>query len=281
MPPGTAAERHGWRIRIRPILAVFGGILIGASLVLVSGGGWPAGLGTDTHETCVLSQYISVVPNVLIPDVMVNAPYGGEGWGNGTIPENFTGSWYLAPPTGTQTYGFGTSAANGTAQLVVVTVNFSVYREANVTSVGHGEAAPCEAEFGLAAQPPNQRVEEGGTIISTNSSSDVGEPDFAAYPGDAGASGKVLFDNGFSTPNVPNVSTCGGPSQTLSESSSAGLEVFVPVSIQGLNYSLPFALPFQESFHYWLPANFGAWEIDDLAQTPSGGGYAFSFTPCR
>jgi hypothetical protein len=92
----------------------------------------------------------------------------------------------------------------------------------------------------------------------------------------------VTFVNGFDASNSPDFSTCGGPNGTISLT-SLFLTLTYHTRIDGSPVNVSFLAPITNaSFHYWFPANFGSWAIDDLeAAAGPGGGLAFSYLgPC-
>jgi hypothetical protein len=78
------------------------------------------------------------------------------------------------------------------------------------------------------------------------------------------------------------VNTCHTGPATLTVSSNR-LTVFVDFVLGNHVQTVPITLPVSESFHYWFPAGYGAWSVDDLRNGAAGfgPGDAFEFVPCQ
>jgi len=240
------------------------------------------GWGPAYHWDCLGAGEVAFFPDYFIPAVLVNSPYGGSGWGNGTIPVSFPGAW-SGPPDGVTKVDFGTGALRGQALGAFFSVNLSVSATQNVTEWGTGFNTRCSQPFTVQFQTPANYIEIGGSILGQNNTSDANEPHYALF--DQGSQvpplHSLLFNNSFSGANRANVSTCGYQSQWLPLTISSSLEVWFPVTIDGKNYTIPYLLTFVQTFHYWFPANFGIWQIDNLsAPGGPGGGWAFSYSKC-
>jgi len=60
-----------------------------------------------------------------------------------------------------------------------------------------------------------------------------------------------------------------------------GLSVSFRIDLGNQSFWIATELPFTEQYHYSFPANFGTWQVDNLsAPGGSGGGWAFSYSPC-
>ncbi|MGD0258149.1 MAG: hypothetical protein ABSB90_09785 [Thermoplasmata archaeon] len=125
---------------------------------------------------------------------------------------------------------------------------------------------------------PGSYAELGGEILGPNNTSDFDEPTAADLP--TGPS-NLTFNNSFFAVNSEEITTCRGPAHWLSPIHSQGLDVWFPLNYGGRTYNVPYTLPFAESYHYWVPANFGTWQVDNLSAAGGpGGGWAFSWSPC-
>jgi hypothetical protein len=230
-------------------------------------GGWAPLL----HNVCNQTAGRVETLYAWVPALIVNSPYGGRAWGNGTVPPG--------PLSGSDlSTVFAGGAANGSAIWSGFRAEVNVSREENQTQWGPGSDRRCTTPFSLSVRYWGGYV-LGAPILGQGNTSDSHEPTslgYWTYPGDV----NLTIANGFVGSNSGPVSTCG----TVSSSNFTGSVQFVvriPVTSGGLNYSVPYLLPIQETFHYWFPGNFGRWQIDDLsAPGGPGGGWAFSYSPC-
>ena len=148
--------------------------------------------------------------------------------------------------------------------------------------MGMGPNARCSQPIGVGFAAPSIFAEVGGWIQGPNNTTDLNEPHFAIFfKGTSEASRSLLFNNSYSASNTPPVDTCGGPSQSLPLVTVGRLQVWSLAIIDGVNYTIPYKLSIEQTFHYVFPANFGTWQVDNLsAPGGSGGGWAFSYSPC-
>lgn len=234
------------------------------------------------HSACSRRGSAATIENMFIPAVLVNAPYGGQAWGNGTVPSTFPGAWNGAPPPGVYAVAFGIGAINGQAQGAYFSVNLSVTHVSNATLLGPGPSEHCTDSMVVTLEPPLTHALASGYIMGENNTSDVSEPNIAGLPGGLASPIKhVLFNNSFSAANQKEVSTCGTASISLPLVSVSILRVLFQIQVGNLNYTLPYVLPIEQTFHYTFPADFGSWEVDNLsARGGPGGGWAFSYSPC-
>jgi hypothetical protein len=212
-----------------------------------------------------------------LPAVLVNSPYGGQGWGNGTIPAGFpAGPGY--PDRGAT---LGIASPNGTASAAFFGVNLSFDRLANGTSWGVGPDSRCSEAFsvtpvyvrghgigGLTVPVPSN-ITQRGEATSMNFSSFTGQP------------GSPIWNNSFWSSNTANITTCAS-SRMDRNLTAPQLPIEIPFSYSGVHYRLQFTLPFVQSYHYIFPGNFGTWAVDNLsAPGGPGGGWAFDYLgPC-
>jgi len=239
------------------------------------------GVGIVYHSTCALGPEVGFLPNYPIPAVLVNSPYGGSGWGNGTVPITFPGATNGPPPQGVFAVGFGAGALNGASLGAFFTVNVSIYSVRNSTEFGAGESVTCSQGYSIQFENPSTYAEAGGQIMGANNTSDALEPRFATFdPGLVNSSDVLHFNNSFSTENSQVVTTCDEPARSFPIVESGFLHVWFPVHAS-TSFMVPFELTFVQTFHYIFPANFGSWQVDNLsAPGGPGGGWAFSYLPC-
>src|SRR5271157_1934275 len=214
-------------------------------------GGWAPLL----HYECQQGQSPEATLYAWVPALMINSPYGGEGFGNGTVPPGPLST----PGLGTT---YGTGEANGSAAWAGFRAESNVSSVQNLTVWGPGQHVRCASPFYVSVRYWGGAV-LGGPLLGEGNVSDSQEPTSLGhwtYPGDV----NLTVSNGFYGNNSPSISTCGRAIASNSASSSQ-FEVRVPVTIGGSQYNLPYVLPVQETFHYWFPANFGTWQVDNLS----------------
>jgi hypothetical protein len=230
-------------------------------------GGWAPLL----HYACQHDQTPEVSEYAWVPALLVNSPFGGEVFGNGTVP-----------PGPLSVYGEGSfyelGEANGSAAWAGFRAEINVSSQENQTIWGPGQDALCLTPFYLSVRYWGGAV-LGSPLLGEGNISDDHEPTALGhwtYPGDV----NLTISNDFAGSNSRDVTTCGrAAAQNFTSSSS--FEVKVPVTIKGSQYNVPYVLPIRETFHYIFPANFGIWQVDNLsAPGGPGGGWAFSYSPC-
>jgi hypothetical protein len=223
------------------------------------------------HYACEQSQNPEVTLYAWVPALLLNSPYGGKAYGNGTVPPG-----PLSTPGEGTLYGVG--EANGDAAWAGFRAEINVSSVENQTVWGPGNDVRCSTPYSISVQYWGGGV-LGETLLGEGNISDSQEPtslNHWTYPGDV----NLTITNGFVGSNFRNISTC-GKAAASSFTNSTQFEVRVPVTISGIQYSLPYVLPIQESFHYLFPANFGTWQVDNFsAPGGPGGGWAFSYSPC-
>jgi len=261
-------------------IALSVGTGVAAALVLVSLAWSPPG-ASPTHVECSVVGPVANVSSLYIPAVLVNSPYGGGAWGNGTFPATFPGIWNGPPPRGVKAVAYGTGALNGSAEGAFFTVNASINSVQNLTVPGPGPGSPCSLPYSVSLGSPPYYLEAGGGILPQNSTTDVGEPSTATIAGTHGVFSVASFNNSFTQSNELSLSTCGGAARSISLIESSYLDVSVPVLGPNGSQEYPYTIPVQETYHYFFPADFGTWQIDNLsAPGGPGGGWAFSYQPC-
>jgi hypothetical protein len=278
-PAGVGNTRRDPSARRRRIQYLLATAVVGLAVLLVV---WASiGSGVFAHSACLQGAPVVHLRDYYIPAVLANAPFGGEVWGNGSEPASFPGAWNGPPPSGVSV-SWGTGASNGGAAGSFFTVNVTVYSVHNATPTGIGTGQRCTEAYVAVLGSPDVYAEAGVTVQGPNNTSDQAEPTFSwLYSGTPGAYRTLVFNNSFDETNAAQISTCGGPARSVSPVTSDYLDLAFPVTIGPTNVSVPYALSISESYHYWFPADFGTWEIDDLAAGGGpGGGWAFSYSPC-
>jgi len=241
-------------------------LIIVALFLPTVAGGWAPVL----HWTCQRGAR-ALDQRVYIPAQLLNAPYGGWVWGNVTLPPGMG-------IRGSDTeLILGTSDMNGGVVWSGFEANVTVYSVANQTVWGPGANTRCTAAFAV-EWVADGNVATGIPLVAPGSISNQGEPT-VLHPG---SSNIISFSNGFSDANAANITTCGGAAESFPPVISNHLTLWVSFAIAGQNHTVPFQLPLVESaFHYWFPADFGTWQVDDLSASGGpGGGWAFSYSPC-
>ncbi len=219
------------------------------------------------HYDCGAGAVVAT-RNLWSPVVLVNSPYGGFANGTRTNPI----------PLGTSR--MTTSATNGTAMGLFEMKEWSIAPWVRVLVAGPGTNAVCTGF--VAAGNLSARYLEVVALPSPNTTSDAGQSaplSFADLFGNVHSS--VLSDNGYSESDLV-VTTCGRGSVAMATRASR-ITVGIPFSLDGSSYTASATVDAALNYTYSFPANFGTWSVDDLnvgAHAP-GGGWAFSFTPCR
>lgn len=242
-------------------VAVVLGLLIPSLL-----GGW----GIFFHYACQRNAGSSDHLYAWVPALLINSPYGGEAFGNGTVPKG-----PLSPLTST-VYELG--QANGSATWAGFRTEINLSNQENQTELGFGQGVRCSAPFAVSIQYLGGIV-LGGPLLGSGNMSDVQEPTSLGYwtnPGDV----NLTIMNGFVSSNRPSVSTC-DKSEAQNYTASQSFLVRLPATLDGKLHDLTYSLPIVETFHYIFPGDFGTWQVDNLsAPGGPGGGWAFSYSPC-
>ena len=225
------------------------------------------------HVECV-DQHRIVLEQLWTPVVLANSPFGGTVYDNGTIPPYIPG----APGYPNLWSARGAPSVNGTASAASMITNVSIVALGNTTVWGPGANRACAEARAITYLPLSGGalgIVQFGPIATPSNLSDRGEATNAT-PG----APSFVISNGFSVWNAPSVTTCGGPAVWRS-ASSPDFTAWAPDPVGDETSLIPVTLPFADSFHYWFPANFGTWLVDNLsAPGGPGGGWAFSYEPC-
>ena len=154
-----ALRRARWLILAIAVVVVVIAVVLPTEL-----GGWAPVL----HYACVQQQNPSETLYTWVPALMINSPYGGEAWGNGTVP-----------PGPLSMSGLGTvmetGAANGSATWAGFRAQINITGEENQTQWGPGQSTRCAAPFSASARFWGGYV-LGGPILGFGNASDSREP---------------------------------------------------------------------------------------------------------
>jgi hypothetical protein len=237
------------------------------------------------HWTCEATA-VTNSGTFFLPLALVNSPYGGGGFVNSTYPSQAVGF----PPSWAAYQMEGGGESNGSIWGAFVWDTVAVSTLSNASVFGPGTNNRCVAQFSIsfhivpAAQGGGGYGGEifnvpWGPDFGTGAMSDIGEPllfNFSTSPGNSTS----VFRQGFYGENEAPITTCNGPSQSISAVVN-GVTTWVSFSWNGRSYTVPAVLPLTEDFHFVFPADFGTWEVDNLsAPGGPGGGWAFSYSPC-
>jgi hypothetical protein len=264
-PPATpkwSRRRRATVVTVIVACAVVAGLFLPTFL-----GGW----APIVHFACRTTGPPVKSAYAWIPALLLNSPFGGEAFGNGTV---------LPGPLSMLGFGtvYGLGEKNGDAAWAGFRAEINVSAESNVTLWGPGQDSRCAGPYQVAIQYWGGGV-LGGLLLGEGNVSDESEPTSLGhwtYPGDI----NVTIANGYKVSTSREISTCGATA-AQNYTSSTYLRVIVPVTVGGVAYSLPYVLPIEEGFHYLFPAKFGTWQVDNLsAPGGPGGGWAFSYSPC-
>lgn len=208
-----------------------------------------------------------------VPAGIGSAPYGGVVFNNATVPSGPLSAF----PFGEVIYGIGFS--NGSIRWAGFGALWNVTALANVTEWGPGANSPCTAQYsfalsfwgGIVSGAPivgdgNQTVPQANRTLG-----------MTPFPGEL----NLTVETGFAVANLPPISTCGTSQIWTPTIQTFGIRVTVPLTVAGRTVSIPYTLPFDETYRYQFPANFGTWQVENnSAPGGPGGGWAFSYSPC-
>jgi hypothetical protein len=228
------------------------------------------------HWTCVSTGTVASKGTMFFPAVLVNAPYGGEGYGSALEPASFPGAWGYP----NSTVLVKNPAPNGSAVGQFFAVNVSVHRVNSVLALGPGDASRCGSSFAVSVASPESIAAVGWVLLGPGNASDAVEPTSVNFTGFQGDPVSPQFQNGYGGSNFANVTTCDAGAKLLNASAQPAT-VVIPFHMGDRNYTVAFTIPFQLQFQYWFPADFGTWQVDNLSTDGGpGGGWAFSYSPC-
>lgn len=227
-------------------------------------GGW----APLVHWSCVTGGTVDSQVT-WVPVTLINAPYGGYVAGNATIPPGSIGNFPIS--------GEGAEIINGSFGGVFERLFANISEGTNETVWGPGLSARCGQRFAVSFA--SDYLSYSGMMGNEGNWSDINEPHTFVYATAKGES-SAYFDNGFTGSNAGNVTTCGLSQKSLFVHSS-GFNIWLNFEVHGQPTTVPYLLPFPQSYHYWFPGNFGAWQVTNLsAPGGPGGGWAFSYSPC-
>ncbi|MCI4340541.1 MAG: hypothetical protein L3J73_04670, partial [Thermoplasmata archaeon] len=221
------------------------------------------------HWQCVPGDRL-LVQEFYAPGVVANSPYGGRVWANGTFPWN---------PSSIS--GAGGNESNGGSFADFSSANFSIFPAVNQTAWGPGPNGRCTTPYLVqVAQTPSIALQllsllPEGTLSDSNAPIQL-PPQFTI------TAPSVVFGDRFLGPNVDYIDTCGLSIPADRTVSVPSITVGLPVSLPTGAATVPATLPVTSTYHYWFPANFGVWIIDDLSANGylPGSGWAFEYHHC-
>ena len=263
-PELSAVGGHRRRRAWIPLAAGAGvGLLLLLPLVLNLG--W----APVAHWTCVPGGQLATQA-FYSPGVVANSPFGGRVWANGTFPWN---------PVAIA--GAGGNESNGGSFADLSSGNFSVFPAVNETAWGPGPNARCTTPYLIeVTQTPSIEVQllgllPEGTISDGNAPIQLPAGTSTQWP-------SVVFGDRFLGPNVDYIDTCNLSAPVERTVSVDSLTVGLPLVLPDGAATVPVTLSVSSTFHYWFPAHYGLWLIDDLSQNGylPGAGWAFEFHHC-
>ena len=266
--PGEVLRKSHRRVKTGLFLVLITVAVVTAVFLPTILGGWAPVL----HYTCVDGKLVVGDLFVWLPAILINSPYGGRGLGVATLPN------------GTQWGPFNlysVGAANGSANWGGFGAYVNITQLVNQTVWGPGPNVRCGEGYTVSARYEGG-IYLGGGLLPNGSQSDLQEPTLLGFTPHPLGQANVSVDNAFHSANAPDVSTCSGSSLAPPAVHSAGFVIRVPVTPNQVGPLAEYSLPFVGLFHYWFPANFGTWQVDNLsAPGGPGGGWAFNYLgPC-
>lgn len=208
--------------------------------------------------------------SIEVPSLLVNSPYGGWAAANVASPFGFLPSGVLS---------MGTGPSNGSAAWAGYLSIVTVFSTRSILVAGPGINAPCDQPYRVRLTPSGD-LSQGIPILGDGNRSDANETSIL-FPNAATPYNNITFDNSFHAPNQAEITTYGSTAKSIPVGSSY-LTLSYSFRVGHQNQTVAFSSPMTESlFHYWFPADFGTWQVDNLS-TPGGpgGGWAFSYSPC-
>lgn len=260
--PTRKWSRRRIGLTVGPVLGVVVVVLLVAST-------WLTGWGVFFHWSCASGKTVDSQVE-WVPFILLNAPFGGNVSGLASIPSGFIGNW---PPITAEGAGIRNGSFGGLFHRLIVNVS----EDANETVWGPGASVRCGQSFAVSLVFDYDTY--SGMMGNWGNWSDSNEPHtFVLATGNGESS--AYFDNGFTIANAKSVSTCNSSQESLPVRST-GFNIWLSFAIEGKPTSVPYLLPFPLVYHYYFPANFGTWQVDNLsAPGGPGGGWAFSYAPC-
>lgn len=262
-----SAPKRSPLTKVSVVIAVVACALVAGLLLPTAVAGWAPVL----HWSCQTTALVVEDQPAQIPAQLLNAPYGGEVWGNVTARDGvFTSG------SGSGFMFLGTGDSGGGVDWNGYEANVSVFADQNRTVWGPGPNVRCPGPFKVELSPDGA-FSTGITLVNPGNYSDEQLPD-VLFPGQSNA---ISFSDAFVRANSANVSTCGKQALAYQVESSY-LTEWAHFSWNGENRSAEFNVPIVGSeYRYLFPANFGVWQVDNLsAPGGPGGGWAFSYSPC-
>ncbi len=259
--------RFARRRRRRAVVPIAAAIGVGLLLVLplVLNLGW----APVAHWVCLPGPRL-LSETFYSPGVVANSPYGGQVWANGTFPWN---------PT--QITGAGGNESNGGSFADLSTANFSIYPARNDTTWGPGPNGRCTTPYLVDVARSFSVEVKLLALLPEGTTNDANAPVDVA-PWDANDSSSVIFGDRFLASNTDAIDTCLSSSPVERSISASTITVGLPVRLPDGGATVPVTLPVTTTLHYWFPAHFGIWLLDDLSANGylPGAGLAFEFHNC-
>ena len=268
MSPSTSFMRG--RRPTRATVAVLG-VAIVVTLAIYAAPSVGSAYGDLAHTTCLSGARLAT--EVLwTPQLIINAPYGGNG----------TGSLTQIDPTGTGWDQQTTWAENGSTSGMAVTQNWTVYAAHTALVAGPGIDAPCSSPF---IAVPSTWLPTIATLglkhPSPYSDAQLPQQFNLTAPNPVGNVTSVIFSAGYGGVPTSSESDCPGGGVLTWTENSESVRVSIPFEWNGIHAFASTTISALTNYTYSTSVP-GTYDVEDLALEPSGfgSGLAFSYTPC-
>lgn len=217
------------------------------------------GFGVVSHEVCTLGPTVESVV-FWTPVVMLNSPYMGSAWANGS--------------------GSSINATNGQAVGVFRTLDWHLVRLENTSAAGPGISTPCITGYSATYTVPTPHASTTEGLLPLGSTADVREA--TSFTADGNAS--VLFDNTAYTVSSGGVQIGDCVSRVAAEENATSGVYPITVPFPGADRSHYVSVLFAESVTYTYAFRLGGrWTVNFAETAPSGadeGGWSFTYFEC-
>lgn len=254
-PPSPRPPRGPW--------ILFGGLLVAAIAVVVA---IPllvptVGFGIAVHEVCGTGAEVES-QEFWTPVVLLNSPYGGQAWGNGTGPG-------LVPIV---------NAVNGEARAAVEPLTWHLYRLVNTSAAGPGLSSPCSAGYAATSTSTGDISEV--QLLPIGSTTDFGEATSFTYEGIP----SVLFTptSYSSSSGGMQIDNCPARVAVEENTTSAVYPITIPFTVAGTSHPVRVLFPASVRYTYEFPLG-GEWDVYFAGTDPQGqsdGGWTFTWQSC-
>jgi hypothetical protein len=263
--PTSGVTKKTQKSKLLLVLLIVSVILVPLSVVpLVSG----LSFGIVNHYACVPMNAV-VAQAFWTPVLIVNSPYGGNATGTTYVPA----SWL---PKGTE-QSWSTIALNGSSEGLFMLLNWTLHNAQTLIVAGPGFNLKCGGSY-LALLQPNPTMDSMSVGLSGNLTSTDGRiPPYSSLFSTMGYP-FAEFQDQFSNSTVSSTFNSCSDGGFGGSSNSSNIPVEIPFNVGGKIVSVNSSVEWSQHYVYWFAS--GNWLADNLTQSHSGTGLAFSSLPC-